>query len=142
MSDVKILARKLDSRNRGEEITEAESQQAGDTGLVVVFGYSDDGMIFAGEIDDSVGCDDGGFAYLSPSGLVENDCGSEYCPHYKRAIEAATTIEAVWGPSGDLSWSYKTDIPHEKFIINEYGEPWCEGIVFSMADISVKEGSL
>ena len=37
---------------------------------------------------------------------------------------------------GDLiTWCYKTDIPHETFMIYDDGEPYCRGIVFSIEDL-------
>lgn len=104
-------------------------------GLVAVFGASDDLMEFRGAIDDEVGAYDGGTAYLTGAGLLENDCGNDRCPHFERAKERAKTIEAVWSPEGEnLSWVYGTEIPHATFQINEDDEPYCRGIVFSLSD--------
>jgi len=135
MSDVFRLARWLDKRTYGNEISKEESQKAKDQGLVVVFGYSDDNMEFRGAIDDEVGCYDGGFAYLDSSGLIENDCDSERCPYFRKSIEQAAKIEAVWGSNmgSDFAWIYKTDIPHETFVIYDEDEQYCRGIVFLLA---------
>ena len=34
-----------------------------------------------------------------------------------------------------ISWSFETDIPHEIFMIYDDGNPYCEGIVFSIDDL-------
>lgn len=103
-------------------------------GLVAVYGASDDLMEFEGAINDEVGCNNGGTAYLTSSGLVENDCESDDCPHFERLKASATKIHAKWDDGG-FSWRYETDIPHVKFIIYEDEDKYCEGIVFALADV-------
>jgi hypothetical protein len=107
------------------------------TGLVVVYGASDDLMEFDGAIYDEISCYDGGTAYLLPTGLLENDCDNDDCPHFEKIKQAALTIEALWSKEGDYSWTYKTNIPHATFEVAEEGVPYCRGIVFSMADLKV-----
>lgn len=101
-------------------------------GLVAVFGASDDLMEFRGALHDEVGCYDGGTAYLTPVGLLDNDCESD-CPYFEKLSSKAAAIEASWGD--DLSWVYITNIPHETFTIMEDDEPYCRGIVFALADV-------
>ena len=60
----------------------------------------------------------------------------ESCPYIKAAIERCKKIKAIWCPDGkDLAWAYETIIPHSDFIMFEDGEPYCEGIVFSVDDL-------
>lgn len=103
-------------------------------GLVAVFGASDDIIEFQGAINDEVGAYGGGVAYVTPKGLLENECDDERCPYHARERQAATPIKAIWDDGG-FSWRYQTEIPHAKFVINEDGEPYCEGIVFALADV-------
>lgn len=103
-------------------------------GLVAVYGASDDLMEFEGAISDEVGCYNGGTAYLTSAGLLQNDCENDDCPHFKKLKERAATIEANWDDGG-FSWRYETKIPHVKFIIKEDDENYCEGIVFALADV-------
>ncbi len=105
-----------------------------ESGLVAVYGASDDLMEFNGAIHDEVGAWDGGTAYLTNAGLLVNDCGNEDCPHFKKLKEAAATINAKWD-SGGFSWQYETEIPHVKFVIKEDDDNYCEGIVFALADV-------
>nr|USU32855.1 hypothetical protein NG677_03925 [Methylobacterium sp. OTU13CASTA1] len=102
--------------------------------LVAVFGASDDLMEFRGAIYDEVGAYDGGTAYLTPAGLLVNDCEDGECPHFARAKKAAAKIIAKWSEGG-FSWRYETAIPHTKFIIGENDERYCEGIVFALKDV-------
>ncbi len=49
-------------------------------------------------------------------------------------------ITAIWDGDTDengqlITWTYKTDIPHETYMIYEDGEPYCRGIVFSIENL-------
>ena len=132
--NAKELAALLNGREYGKEITKDESVQARSYGLVVVHGASDDLMEFEGIIHDEIGCYNGGTAYLTSDGLLQNDCSDDECPHFAKIKEQAATIEAIWDTDG-YSWVYKTAIPHETFEIVEDGDKYCRGIVFALADV-------
>ena len=135
----------LDGRERGKEISKEEQKAAKESGLVVVFGASDDLMEFDGAIYNEVSCYEGGFAYLDENGLLENECDNDDCPHFEKIKEKSKKIEAIWCEGiedGDwddnhvpISWTYKTDIPHSTFRILEDDETYCIGIVFSINDL-------
>lgn len=132
----KELATMLNGREVGNEITRREAQWAADAGLVVVYGYSDDNVEFAGAIDDEVGAYEGATILLTLGGILqEPDCGWDDCPYFAREREKAKAIKAVWHNEGGLCWTFETDIPHETFTIVEDGEPWSIGIVFSVEDL-------
>jgi len=136
----KEIAAMLNGREIGNEITRREAQEAAETGLVVVYGYSDDNVEFAGAIDDEVGAYEGATILLTKNGLFdEPDYGIEDCPYCATAQEKAKTIKAVWHDEGGPCWTFETDIPHETFTVTEDGEPWCIGIVFSITDLEDKE---
>lgn len=105
-------------------------------GLVAVFGASDDLMEFRGGIHDEVGCYSGGKAYLTETGLLQNDCENDGCPHFGRAKSSAAVVTALWDIDG-YSWKYQTDIPHSTFTIFEDGETYCEGIIFALSDVAI-----
>lgn len=128
------LAARLNGREYCSEITDQEEAQAKADGLVVVYGASDDLMEFAGAIKDEIGCFDGGTAYLTSAGLLQNACDSGTCPHFVKVKAKAATIKAVWDQDG-YSWTYETAIPHAPFDIMEDGDTYCRGIVFALADI-------
>ena len=121
----KEMAQILNGCQYGNELTLDDEQQAKKSGLVIVFGYSDDTTEFCGAIDDEVGCFDGGTIYLNKDGITQEDTPN------------ARTIEAVWcSKESDAPWSYRTDIPHETFHVYEGGVLFCIGIVFALADLA------
>ena len=139
----KELAAELTGREVGEEIAMGEERDIKDAGLVVVYGYSDDNVEFCGAINDEVGSYDGGTVYLTKTGILEGpacSCAEDCeCPYFAKEREKAKTIKAVWHDKGGPCWTFETDIPHETFTITEDGEPWCIGIVFSVADVNGTE---
>lgn len=105
-------------------------------GLVIVYGASDDLMEFEGATRDELGAYNGTTAYLTPAGLLANDCENEECPHFEKLKATAATIEAIWDGGTGYSWTYKTEIPHSTFEVLEGDEPpYCLGIVFALADV-------
>lgn len=130
--NVKELAALLHGREYGSEITKAEEDQAKVSGLVVVFGASDDLMEWRGVIHDEIGGP--GTAHLTSAGLLTNDCDNYECPHFELQKKAAATIHAVFDRDG-YSWVYDTEIQHATFDIMEDGETYCRGIVFALASV-------
>lgn len=129
----KELADMLSGREYGMEISNGEARDAKDSGLAVVYGYSDDNVEFDGAIREEVGAYNGTTIYVGKDGLIDDpDCtDADHCPYFEAAKKAAKKIEAVWGKGG-VAWTFETDIPHETFNIYEDGELFCVGIVFSM----------
>ncbi len=110
--------------------TKQEIQIAKDNGFVIVSGKSDDLMEFDGYIYDEAGCFDGGKVYVS-----ETDISDEEFPN-SRWIEALWCNDEIKDADGSLiTWTYRTDIPHETFMIYEDGEAYCRGIVFDIKDL-------
>lgn len=130
------LAAKLNGREIGNEMTRAESKQAKADGLVVVYGASDDLMEFEGAIYDEVSAYEGGEAFVTSAGLFDNSACDDECKYFKAARKSATVIRALWDKKKPYAWAFDTIIPHATFDIVEAGEPWCQGIVFSLADVS------
>jgi hypothetical protein len=134
------LAARLDGRKVGCEVTSADRTDAINSGLVIVYGASDDLMELVGAIDDEFGCYDGGTAWVDRDGLLDRDRVDEdedrAIADFVRRKDRARSIRAVWAEDG-YSWTYRTDIPHATFEITEDGEPYCRGIVFALADLAV-----
>ena len=137
----KELAAMLNGREVGYEIGGPVVRWAKEAGLVAVYGYSDDNVELTGAIDDEVGAYNGATIYITTAGVLkEPDCDRDDCPYFAKEREKAKTIKAVWNDNfGGPAWTFETDIPHETFTIVDDGEPWCIGIVFSMADLGVTE---
>jgi hypothetical protein len=130
------LAEKLNGREYSDEITAAEEREAKAAGLVVIFGASDDLCEFCGAINDEVDCYNGGSVKIHAGGVFHptHDCDCDFCG-YKTIAAKCATIEAVWCETPDISWTYKTTLPHATFEIVEDGEKYCRGIVISVADL-------
>lgn len=116
----------------------SELQTAKDNRLVIVTGASDDLVEFGGFITDEFGAP--GVYFINSTGLLPEHgtyCECKFCG-YKEAVKNARKIESLWCEvPGGPCWSFKTDLPHATFIINEDGEPFCRGIVLSMDDVGV-----
>ncbi len=117
-------------------ITKDKRQLAKDSGLVIVYGYSDDLMEFEGAFRDQVDCFGGGTALVDLNGVVGRADGSdEAIADYVARKKAAHSIEAIWCKRGDYAWAYETAIPHATFTVKEGDELYCLGLVFSVADL-------
>lgn len=135
--DAKEFAAQLNGiEYHNSPIMRAACEQAKACGLVIVYGASDDLMEFGGAITDELSCYDGGTAYLTGNGLLQNECQEDDCPYFAKQLETATTIEAVWHEGGDYSWTYNTTIPHETFDFVDDGVKYCRGIVFKLSDVA------
>lgn len=124
----KKLAEKLNGRTYGDSFKDIV-KDARASGLVIVTGASDDLMEFQGAIEDEGGCFDGGKVYFDKKGVSQD------------GTERANVIEAVWcgGTNADgyeATWTYKTDVPCERFEIWEDKELYCIGLVFSVEDLA------
>jgi len=127
-------AKRLDGGEYGKEGSKEVFAEMKAAGLVAVFGASDDLMEMRGAVYDEVGAYGGTQARFTSKGLLQNECDEEDCPYFARVAEAAVPVKAHWDRDG-VSWTYETVIPHETFVINEDGEPYCRGIVFALADV-------
>lgn len=134
----KEFAEMLSGREYGMEIAGDESRLAAESGLIALYGYSDDNVEIVGAYRDEVGAYNGATIFLTKTGVLQDpacDCAENCnCPYFTQAKNDAKTVEAVWGKGG-ASWTFKTDIPHEEFNIYEDGELFCVGIVLSVEDL-------
>lgn len=123
------LAGQLDGRQYGSEVSQDMELAAKMSGLVIVFGASDDLMEFRGAIHDEFS----GIAFLTGEGVLTETCDCE-CKYFKAVLENTVTVKAIWG-KGEYSFQYETKIPHATFEIFDGEEKYCRGIVFSMDDL-------
>lgn len=131
---VSQLAVQLNGCDYREGPSEELIQYAKDNKLVIVFGYSDDGIEFRGALNDEFGAP--GLVHLDHRGFIKSECDDYSCPYFKRLLEDSVTIESFWDEKPNRIWSYKTKIPHSVFTMKEDGEEMAEGIVFSMEALS------
>lgn len=123
-------AAQLDGNEYRNEGTPELFRRMKGTGLVAVFGASDDVMEVRGAVDDEMGM----LALFTRAGLLEKECENDECPYFRKRRNKAASVEALWCEEPPFSFTYQTSIPHETFVIHEDGEPYCRGIVFSLVD--------
>lgn len=116
-----------------DEILMAKAKQSG---LVIVFGYSDDNVEFAGAFNEEFSAFGGTTLLLRKRGVYEkkHTCDCAHCGH-KEAIASAATLKAQWCKTKDYSWTFETKIPHAAFDVLEDEEKFCRGLVFSVNDL-------
>jgi len=131
----KELAEKLDGVKYEDAIPQDLSDEAERSGLVIVYGMSYDLVEICGAIFDDVGAWDGIILYFYNGVLLRDECDNEECPYFCRMVEKAKTVEVIWNDGPGHAWTIKTDIPHEAFMIQEGGEDFSQGIIFSKNDI-------
>lgn len=106
------------------------------SGLVAVYGHSDDLLELSGAISDELGAYNGTTIRVTSKGLVRNRCDNKNCPYFHESSKGGQKIEALWCPDElSCSWLIKTEIPHETFDVMEDGELFCRGIVFFLGDV-------
>ena len=118
----------------GNVTTAMDRRYAKDNGAVIVFGASDDLIVFQGAIRDEADCYGGKTIYFNRSGVLQSECDMDDCPYFEKIKIGASKIKAIWDSEG-YAWTYETDIPHETFVIMDDGEKYCRGIVFSIDDV-------
>ena len=133
------LAYLLNGREYGLEISSEEEKEAEESGLIVIFGYSDDGVVFAGKISDQFGGWDGKSFRLDKQEneieVVEIDVRNIGFVNSLTGKES-NMVHAIWSPKEPkASWLITSDIPHATFNIDEDCELFCRGIVIDIKDI-------
>jgi hypothetical protein len=140
----KQLARFLNGREIGEEISKEEEAAAKRDNLVVVFGYSDDGVEFRGAIHDETSAWEGRGIAVFNGNLVDQD--SREMDGDKQVFEKYGVkfpspdfvVKVVWSPKDlDASWSITVQgAEGHHFDIFEDGDLYCRGVVFVMPEVS------
>jgi hypothetical protein len=112
------LAEKLNGVQYGDETNMDVEREARESGLVIVFGASDDLVEFRGAINDEgsglnpVLVDRLGL--LPDRDQIEDDTELESL--FAR-WKFARRIEPLWCEEPGYSWAYRTDIPHATFLV-------------------------
>jgi len=121
-------------------ITKEQFAAARESGLVIVYGASDDLMEFDGAIRDEFGCYEGGTAFIDKNGLIDrsqiDDDDDEAIHEFVERKKSGHAIEAFWCKRGEYTWAYETSIPHATFTITNEEELYCRGLVFSITDLT------
>jgi len=133
------LATKLDGSEYPLRITPHVRGIAVASGLLIVYGASDDLVEFDGAWSDEGGVYNGGTVSIDREGIVPDFGSVEHevseVEKWMRRNKAAAKVEALWCEEEGFSWTYKTDLPHVDFLVMEDGEPYCRGMVIALADL-------
>lgn len=133
------LAAMLNGVSYGREVSELAQRIAEESGLVIIYGASDDLMEIDGAIRDEADVWNGGLVRIDRNGVhrfPDSDCDGQNCPYFRESLTRCISVQAVWyGRNEAAAWTYETSVPHAEFKIFEDNELWCVGIVFSINDI-------
>lgn len=137
------LAALLNGREYTEEITREEEQAAKISGLLVIFGASDDLMEFRGSIHDEIGAPNREPILFDAKGIIppweqinHNDEDEARAYFTRKQNAGVMNVQAIWCDNPDApAWTYKTDLPHSTFEIKEGDEVFCRGIVIDMTEL-------
>lgn len=147
------LAAKLNGSQYYDDLPKEKEIQAEAeaSGLLIVYGASDDLVEFRGVFRDEVGAFRGNDCIrVDKSGVIPNShiaadewsndeeddddiTFSKIQEYVKRREQSAVIVKAVWDSEG-YSWIIKTDTPHATFDIMEGNEKFCRGIVIDFKD--------
>lgn len=141
------LAELINGRSYRDEMYKEEEQIAKESGLIVIFGASDDLIEFRGAILDEIDAYNGTHFIIATLGTeipVDEDEGIyrkakklEVFPIEEESQTRKNRLEAIWSPEElKCSWLIKTDLPHSSFDIMEDGELYCRGLIIEVADLS------
>lgn len=132
------LAKKIDGIVYGTDIPHQLVQEAKESGLVIVYGASDDLMEMEGAIYDEGDCYGGEKFLIDHEGILpryddieDEDEMDEYIERKKKS----KIIHAIRCAQGEPAWTYKTKIPHVTFNVMDDGDVYCRGIVFDTKDL-------
>jgi hypothetical protein len=130
--------------DRFRRLSRDDFNDAKESGLVVVHGYSDDNAEFRGALYEEISATGDTIVYVSKDGFFDSYACDCECKYFKKAEkdfeQNAKAIKALWCPKDEngkviASWTYETDIPHAVFDVVEDGEIYCKGIVFNLSDL-------
>jgi len=136
------LAKKLTGNQYRDEISDELNEQARESGLLVIYGGSDDLLYLSGVGNDEIGCYGGGELII-----VENGAGyiadelsdiedKQILLAFTRSYAVGNTVNAIWCDIQPYSWAYETTLPHATFDIMEDDEKYCRGIVIDINDMT------
>jgi len=147
------LATLLHGNEYRNEISDELNQKAKESGLLVIYGASDDLCYLGGVGNDEIGCWGGGYLILSikPKDFMEGgepeiegylfdeledveniDARIRFLTDYKNG----NVVTINWCEVNGYPWTYETDLPHSTFDIMEDGETYCRGIVIDLKDLN------
>ena len=102
---------------------------AAQNGLVIVYGYGDDTIHFAGASTGHTYTMGGEIVHYAEQGIVDPDaCKEKYI-----------SIKTDWDDDG-YQWNFSTDTDHAVFDVLDGDVKYCRGIVFHISSLIGSEG--
>jgi len=143
------LAEIITGRDRREELAFFYKELVKKSGLVIIYGASDDIIEFDGFIRDEIGAYEGtDFIIAMPGDEIPVDEEEETYRKVKvltpvalnrKQVNEKNFFQALWSPEElDCSWLITTTLPHAPFDIMEDGELFCRGMVIDIKDLQAK----
>lgn len=130
------FAARLHGREMGDEITPEEIEQAKASGLLVVYGYSDDLVEFRGLFQDEVDAYEGATVEAHRGGVLHRNSECDTCGRlHDHLAQRCVKIVATFGKAGQPDWVFETGLPHATFNIMEEGNVFCLGMVIDGNDL-------
>lgn len=133
------LAMLLNGREIGAEITREEEAIAKASGLVVIYGYSDDLIELSGAIEDEVGAFDGTEFRIDADGVIPDERDDEWTDeemqiYFRRNKAGGLSVVATFGEHDEYTWFITTEERADPapFDVMEGGEFFCRGIVIDL----------
>lgn len=135
--DAQTLAELLNGSEYPLDVDAHLVGQAEEHRLVIVSGYSDDGLMFEGAIDEHLGAYDGTTALVVGGSAVDEDRWDEdkqVFARYGLKIPRPIKVIAKWAPKEpDASWLITVEgVESFPFDVMEDGELFCRGAVFKL----------
>lgn len=120
-----------------------EEAEAKASGLVVIFGASDDLCELRGAIDDELGSYQEALILIKDGKLLpeidDDDMETlkkyDVLGHILKTRDNATKVRAFWCKTDEYSWTYETDAPHSAFDIVDGLDKYCRGIVIDLKEL-------
>lgn len=143
MANLDTLVELIGEIEYGDDIPAAANQLAETIGAAIIYGYSDDGVIADGVVEDQGSAYEGNTLWLDRKGFLpinedltfEDDgpTSIDKCRELVKRFDSAVKVKAIWHDSG-VAWTYEFEGEHRTFEIKEDGEVWCKGIVFLLPE--------
>lgn len=145
------LAQLLNGHQYREYIQQKLLNEAKKYNLIIVYGYSDDIIVFRGAVRTEADCFCGGtlkfdrYGFLGTKECAEENGYDDCVKHYMRS-QKCCNIKAILCAENEPSWTYKLldkeldpmpDSYFSTFNILIRDEVYCRGLVFSLDEIGL-----
>jgi hypothetical protein len=143
MSNLDSLIALIGDLEEGDRIPPGAIQLAKTMGAAIIFGYSGDGVMVEGIVNDqgyvydsnTLWLDRQGFLPINEDLTLQDDepATIDECRKIIARFDSAVKLRAIWGRSR-VPWCYEVCVEHRTFDIKKDSNVWCRGIVFLLPE--------